>query len=170
MAERSPTDLALFARFRPSWDHIDPLRQCAELWIKTRAGSSTADKANIVVHELLENAIKYGDPASEIEFEVLIAPDATSFEVRVRNSAAPARVAILQKEFQRVAGDTASASFSRALQRLQKLPAGASMLGLSRVAMEAQLQLEVEQDRVTVKAHVDVVAGPGADVLTSRRP
>lgn len=156
MAERS-TSPALVARFLPSWDHIEPLRQYAEVAIKTRSDQASADKVSIVVSELLENAIKYGIPSSEVEFELSIARDGSGVEVRVRNRAMPTRLAVLQREFQRVAGDTASASFNRALQRLQKLPAGASMLGLSRVAMEATLQLEVAEDRVSITARLEAV-------------
>ncbi|HKP61338.1 MAG TPA: hypothetical protein VJV78_31635, partial [Polyangiales bacterium] len=125
--------------------------------IKTRSDQASADKVSIVVSELLENAIKYGIPSSEVEFELSIARDGSGVEVRVRNRAMPTRLAVLQREFQRVAGDTASASFNRALQRLQKLPAGASMLGLSRVAMEATLQLEVAEDRVSITARLEAV-------------
>ena len=153
-----PTGLALFARFPASWDHIEPLRQYAELSIKTRTDDATADKTNIVVQELLENAIKYAEPKSEVELEISIAR--TTFDVCVRNTAAPSRLTILQREFQRVTGDTARDSFNRALQRLQRLPAGTSMLGLSRVAMEAALQLEIEGERVTITARMDLPINP----------
>jgi hypothetical protein len=155
-----PTELALFARFPPSWDHIDPLRQCADVAIRTRAGGVTADKASIVVQELLENAVKYGVPTSDIEFEVLVAKDGSSFDVRVRNKALSSRLTVLSREFQRVAGDSARDSFNRALHRLQRLPPGTSMLGLSRVAMESMLQLEVAEDRVTITARVEIVSSP----------
>jgi hypothetical protein len=129
-----------------------------------------ADKAGIVVQELLENAVKYGIPTSDIEFEVLVANDQSSFDVCVRNSALSSRLAVLQREFQRVAGDSmgvdrltvARDSFNRALQRLQRLPQGTSMLGLSRVAMEAMLQLEIVEDRVTLTARVDIPIGANA--------
>lgn len=145
-------------RFRPSWDHLEPLRQYAEIAIKTRADEPSAEKASIVVQELLENAVKYSEPSSEIELEVSIATDSSRFVVVVRNTAAPSRLTALQREFKRVSGDTAHASFTRALQRLQKMPVESSMLGLSRVAMEATLQLQVEADRVTITAHVDLPA------------
>lgn len=160
MAERSPTGLALFARFPPSWDHIEPLRRCADVSIRARADEATADKATIVVQELLENAVKYGNPTSDIEFELSIASDGASFDVCVRNRALPSRLAVLQREYQRVVGDTAHDSFSRALKRLQKLPQGTSMLGLSRVGVEAVLRLEVDGDCVTVTARVDIVGSP----------
>lgn len=160
MPERSQTDLALFARFPPSWEQIEPLRQCADVSIRARADDATADKAGIVVQELLENAVKYGNPTSDIEFELSIAKDGAGFDVCVRNKALPSRLTVLQREYQRVVGDTAHDSFSRALRRLQKLPQGTSMLGLSRVAMEAPLKLEVDADRVTFTAHIDIVGSP----------
>jgi anti-sigma regulatory factor (Ser/Thr protein kinase) len=147
------SDVALFVRFPPKWAHIEPLRQYIDLAARGRGYNGTADKLNIVAQELLENAVKYGDPGSDVELELRIDPG-KGVEIRVSNKAHRSRVVLLQKEFQRVQSESAKEAFTKALQRLQRLPDGATMLGLARMAMEANVNLEVSGDIVIVTARV----------------
>jgi len=155
MLQRRQDSLALFARFPPHWNHIEPLRQYVDVCVRARTRNGAAERAGIVVQELLENAVKYGDPASEIEMEVHMSDTGQGIDVRVANKAHPSRVAILEREFTRTKNDTAPAAFARALQRLQRLPEGTTMLGLARIAMDAALQMEVDGDRVVITARVE---------------
>ncbi len=159
--ERRAEALMLFVRFPPVWAHIDPLRQYVDVWVRGKMRNGAADRAGMIVQELLENAVKYGDPTTEIEFEIHTSDAPVFMEIRVTNRAHPSRVAILEREFQRTHTDSAREAFARALNRLQRLPEGTTMLGLARIAMESALSLDVSGDRVSVTARVaDHGSGP----------
>jgi len=145
--------VTLFVRFPPKWNHIEPLRQYIDLSARGRGFNGTADKLGIVAQELLENAVKYGDPSTDIELELRV-DTANGVEIKVANKAHPSRVALLEKEFQKTRTESAREAFTKALQRLHKLPEGATMLGLSRIMMEASVNLQVTADRVVVTARV----------------
>jgi len=153
MASSRASDVTFFVRFPPKWNHIEPLRQYIDLSARARGYNGTADKLGIVAQELLENAVKYGDPGAEVELELRI-DAAQGVEITVSNKAHPSRVALLEREFQKARAESGKEGFTRALQRLQKLPEGATMLGLSRLMMEAAVNLEVTADRVVLTARV----------------
>ena len=156
MPDRSSASLALYVRFPPSWEHIEPLRQYTEVSVKARTGGRAADKASIVVQELLENAVKYGVPAEAVEFEIHMSDSGSGLDVCVRNTAHPSRLVVLEREFARIQAEPGGEAFNKALQRAARLPQGSTMLGLPRVAMESTLQLEIKGDRVEIVAHVEV--------------
>jgi hypothetical protein len=151
--DRHSTNIVV--RFAPQWDKIEPLRQYV-VAMSGAAGDKVADRVGIVLQELLENAVKYGDAIGHIEVDVGISSVRKQAEIRVANRAQASRIALLKKEYDGVRGntETASAAFARALQRLQRLPQGTTMLGLSRIAMESELSLEVQGDQVTMVAKV----------------
>jgi hypothetical protein len=163
--ERRPETLVVYVRFLPSWNHIEPLRLYIDVAVRSKTRNGMADRATMVAHELLENAVKYGDPTADVELQVYIAELGSAVDVRVSNKAHPSRVAILEREFQRTRGDSAREAFARALQRLQKLPNGTTMLGLARIATEATLQVEVSGDRVIVSARVEISTNRSSDAL-----
>lgn len=144
----------LLVRFPPNWLFIEPLRLSVDQFAKL--APAPVERAGIVVQELLENAIKYGDPSEDVELRVELDVGQASrwLEVRVINHAHRSRLAILEKEFERLAGGTATEAFAKALERVKRLPQGTSMLGLSRIAVEASLKLEVVGDRAEITARV----------------
>jgi hypothetical protein len=155
MAAGTPrVDLVLFARFLPNWSHIEPLRLYLEACTKARRKFDNAEGASIVLQELLENAVKYSLPSCPIEVEVYMLQSAGPIEIRVANHASPSRLAMLAQELRVAHGDTAHNAFAAALARLKTLPAGSSMVGLSRIATAATLESEVKSDRVTMIARV----------------
>jgi two-component sensor histidine kinase len=142
-------------RFSPQWERIEPLRQ----YVVAMAGGSgdkVADRVGIVLQELLENAVKYGDALGHIEVELAVSSLRKQAEIRVANRAQASRIALLKKEYEAIrgGGETANAAFARALQRLQRLPQGTTMLGLARIAMESDLMLEIRGDQVIMVAKI----------------
>lgn len=146
---------SLVVRFAPTWEKIEPLRQYVVASAEG-AGEQVASRVGIVLQELLENAVKYGDAVGHIEVQVAISSVRKLAEVRVSNRAQPSRIALLKKEYEGIQGstETANATFARALQRLQRLPQGSTMLGLSRIAMESTLSLEITGDLVVMVARI----------------
>jgi signal transduction histidine kinase len=146
---------ALSARFIPDWSYIEPLRTYVDLYARSCGKISSADGAGIVVHELLENAIKYGNPESEIELEVRLVREGRELKLCVLNKAQPARLAVLESELARTrsskSGDDA---FAQALQRVPRLPRGTTMLGLSRICLVATLDAKISGNRVLIVARI----------------
>jgi signal transduction histidine kinase len=142
-------------RFSPQWEKIEPLRQYV-VAMAGGAGDKVADRVGIVLQELLENAVKYGDTVGQVEVELAVSALRKQAEIRVANRAQQSRIALLKKEFDSIrgGGETANAVFARALQRLQRLPQGTTMLGLARIAMESDLTLEVRGDQVVMVAKI----------------
>lgn len=158
-----PADLALATpavavRFPPVWTHIQPLSVYVGAMLEAKGKAEGAERVAIVVNELLENAVKYGDPASEVKFE-LFADAGQALVVRVTNKAHPARVAILERELKRNTTTSPHEAFARAIDRLQHLPEGSTMLGLARVSLEADLNVDTTGNIVVATAKVDISAG-----------
>jgi hypothetical protein len=163
------TPTVLWARFAPSWEQIEPLRLFVESFARTRIGAECAAHAGMAVSELVENAVKYGDLAQDIQIEVRLHGVAgETLMVSVSNHAQPARIRILQKEFAACQGEQASTAFARAVDRLQRLPQGTSMLGLARIAAEVDLDLRVDGGEVTMTARIEPTRRRGASGGFSR--
>lgn len=147
----------LAVRFPPIWTHIQPLAVYVGAVLEMKGRSDSADRVAIVANELIENAVKYGDPASEVTFELFV--DAgLGIVVRVTNKAHPSRVAILERELKRNTTTSPREAFARALERLQHLPEGSTMLGLARVTLEAELSVETAANVVIATARMDTGA------------
>ena len=146
----------LVVRFAPQWEKIEPLRQYA-VAAAGGNGDKVADRVGIVLQELLENAVKYGDAVGMVEVQLSISSLRRNAEVRVLNRAQPSRISLLKKEYDSLPAqrEAANQAFARALQRLQRLPQGSTMLGLARIAMEAALTLEITGDQVTMVARIE---------------
>jgi hypothetical protein len=153
MTVDSQAGLSLTVQLLPSWSEIDPLRTYVESCARNQTGQ-LSERAGMVVQELLENAVKYGDPSTPVELRLTMSPGRKTIEIVVSNRAHPSRVSLLQKEFERIGAGSAKDAFSTALQRLPKLPPGTSMLGLARIALEANIRLRVDRDLVTVEASI----------------
>lgn len=155
MAELDRHSTSIVVRTAPSWENIEPLRQYA-VATAGAAGELVAGRVGIVLQELLENAVKYGDAMSHIDVQITISSVRKHAEVRVANRAQPSRIALLKKEYDGVqgGGQAAGAAFARALTRSQRLPQGSTMLGLARIAMESALTLEISADRVVMIARI----------------
>jgi hypothetical protein len=154
MADQALGAPTIAVRFPPIWTHIQPLSTYASALLEVNGKGNAAERVSIVVNELLENAVKYGDPAAEVTFE-LFADTGQTIVVRVTNKAHPSRVGILERELKRNAAATPKEAFARALERLQHLPEGSSMLGLSRVALEAELGIDTTANVVVATAKID---------------
>src|SRR4051812_11575662 len=89
----------LVVRFPTSWEHIDPLRHYVMLYAKC-CSPGVAERVGIVLQELLENAVKYGDPSTDVELQVELDPGTPhrGVELRVSNFAHRSRLVVLEKE------------------------------------------------------------------------
>jgi two-component sensor histidine kinase len=155
MIELDRHSTSIVVHMAPAWEKIEPLRQYV-VATAGGAGERIAGRVGIVLQELLENAVKYGDAMSHIDVQVIISSVRKHAEVRVANRAQPSRIALLKKEYEGMQGGTeaAGAAFARALTRSQRLPQGSTMLGLARIATESALTLEISGDQVAMTARI----------------
>jgi hypothetical protein len=149
--QESPT---FAVRFPPVWNHVAQVASYLNTLLEVKGRADGADRVGIVVHELLENAVKYGDPASEVKVEVF-AEAGNAISIQVTNKAHRSRIGILERELRRNRSKTPQEAFARALERLQHLPEGSTMLGLARVALEATLDVRMTDDLVVCTARID---------------
>ncbi len=149
----APSDTSvLWVRFPPVWDQITPLREFVESYAIGRLGEQRGSNAGLAVHELLENAVKYGDLMANVELDVSFHETSSSLVIRVSNHARPARIRVLERELARIDDYGGTEAFSSAIDRLKHLPEGFSMLGLARVATVAALDIETRGTRVSAIA------------------
>lgn len=145
---------ALSVRFPPVWGHIVPLTQYVTALLEAKGRSDGSERVSLVVHELLENAVKYGDPANEVKLEVS-ADAGQPITIRVTNRAHPSRLTVLERELRRTRGLAPQEAFTKALERLTQLPEGSTMLGLARVALESEFDVQSVDGVVVVTARID---------------
>lgn len=102
-----------------------------------------AQRMSVAVYELLENAMNYGGISSEIVLELSELPGQVA--VRVTNEAIAARISMLAAHLARVRAD-AEGTFVEEMKRSVMGGAPRAMLGLARVAFEANMEIKLEID------------------------
>jgi hypothetical protein len=146
------TDRLVHLRFKPLWLYVDAVREfCGFFARATFENEAVGQRVGLIVHELLENAVRYGD---EKELEVRFERSNDAILISVVNTTTDERAGKLRALFEEMTTLTPVAAYNRALTRSASLPATESGLGLSRVRYEGQveLQLETSPGRVSITA------------------
>lgn len=143
----------LLTRLNADWQYIRPTVEFARVSVAIRTSEDQGDRIALILHELLENAVKYGGLGEDIRLELRLRLF-SGFQIRVSNRAVATRVSLLRNEVERLGSMPPPTAFAEALKRAGSLPEGASMIGLSRITHEGRVQIEVlfDQRRVTVIA------------------
>ncbi len=129
-------------RFKPLWLYVDALRDFCGFFAKSSfEDERLGQRVGLVVHELVENAIRYGD---EGELELRIERNGASVSVLVANTATDDRAARLREVFQNLTSQSPVDAYQTALQRAPRLPQTESGLGLPRVRYEGQVELSLD--------------------------
>jgi hypothetical protein len=134
------------------WLYVDAIREfCGFFARATFDDSDVGERVGIVVHELVENAIRYGD---DIELELRVEREGDAMLVVVANTAPTERIDHLKRVVADLNGLEPREGYLRALQDAAQRSSGLSGLGLPRVRYEGKvtIQLSTEPDRVTVTA------------------
>ncbi len=134
--------------FPPHWEHIDPLRDFVAQHARLRLGEEVADRIQTVAQELIENAIKYGDPGEEPELTLSV-DSLGHFELATKNRAVGSRIALLKQAF--VSARNPKDDLVVAMKRAPTLPPSQVMLGLARIRSEADVHLEMHVEGSTVR-------------------
>ncbi len=137
----------ILLRFRPMWEHIHGIREFSGVFTKTTfSDSELGDRVALVVHELLENAIKYSVSDESAELEVSIRHASGTLEIEVANKPEPAGVPVLRDAFARLNAVPPAQAYLEAMQRAVTLPEGQSGLGLARICHEGCVNLSMHEE------------------------
>lgn len=143
----------------PDWTEIDRINtRTREFLDNTPLTDSAVDTFTMVISELMENAIKYGRPGSQVDVSVLITH--RQIRIRVDNEVQAEDIPNLKNldhtlQWIRSVHDPYQAFLERirALSR-EPMNEGKSCLGLVRIAYEGRADIDfvLEGDRLSVSA------------------
>lgn len=127
-------------------EHIQQLRRFATDYCKLAHGPDVAGRVELVSHELLENAFKYGTVGGQLSFSLSLTKGGGAFEIRVDNEALPSRVEILQRQLERLSKNEGGAGFLDDLVGFTDGRMAMAQLGLRRVKYEGRVELELKHE------------------------
>ena len=134
----------VFMRFRPMWAYITGTREfCRFFCATTFPKPDVAERVQLVIQELLENAVKYSADSTTCDVELAINELAgDEIEISVSNYAHPDAADRLLAELARMALMTPEEAYLAAVQRAATLPKGRSAeMGLARVRLEGLVEI-----------------------------
>ena len=151
-ADANPVDRMVQLRFRPLWLYVDEVREyCGFFARATFGGDTVGERVGLVVHELVENAIRYGD---ERDLELSLERNGERIMISVANTTSEAQAQGLAAFLGELATLPPEQAYGHALEKSVTRPADQSGLGLARIRYEGQcdLELQVLPGRVRVTA------------------
>lgn len=131
-------------RFRPTWGYIDGIRQfCGQFCATAVADGVFVDRVQLVVQELLENAVKYSTAKSvaDVEFELSIAEGSPDFTIAVMNHGTAEMVGILQEEIAVMTSMEPQQAYTYAMRRAVRGGHRMNRLGIARMRCDGQVEL-----------------------------
>jgi hypothetical protein len=151
-SEGDSVDRMVQLRFQPLWLYVDEVREfCGFFARATFRDEEIGQRVGIVVHELVENAIRYGD---EKDLELRLERSDGRVVISVANTTSEERAHGLQAYLGTLRELPPDEAYARALRNAASLPETQSGLGLARIRCEGQfdLELDVTPGRVRVTA------------------
>ena len=150
--ENLPGNRLVELRFKPLWFYIDEVREFCGFFARAAfEDASIGDRVGLVVHELVENAIRYGD---DNELELRMERAEGKVVIRVANTTSDERASRLSAVFSEMMQSSPTDAYARALQSAASRPSIESGVGLPRIRCEGQvdLELKIEAGRVCITA------------------
>lgn len=136
------SDRLVQLRFKPLWLYVDAVREFCGFFARTTfEDEGLGQRVGLIVHELIENAVRYGD---ENELELRLERSKGQVVVCVVNTTTQERADKLRKIFDNLATLSPATAYARALQHASSLPKTESGLGLPRIRYEGNVDLELE--------------------------
>jgi anti-sigma regulatory factor (Ser/Thr protein kinase) len=145
-------------RFRPTWGYIDGIRQfCGQFCATAESDDEFAERVQLVVQELLENAVKYSNErvAADVEFELLLAENRNDFTITATNHGSSEMAEILQAEIATMSKMEPQQAYTFALRRAVRSDQRAARLGIARMRCDGQVELSAtttNDGRILVQA------------------
>jgi hypothetical protein len=141
-------------RVVPGSSILNDVRAFIGAYVRSRFTIQAADRIEIALQELLENAMKYGSLSSDVVVELHEPGELTCIELRVGNAAVGARLKMLADRIEELKSSNPEDAYRAALLKMASGPSSRSMLGLARIRHEARMELEayIQGSQVTVIA------------------
>jgi hypothetical protein len=146
--------MAFYLEIEPEWNIIKKIREAIESdEVIKRQGTDFLEAARITAIELVENALKYSDPASNdpVKFSFLVDFTDTDCLIKVTNPCGdPERVETINRTLAEIQNGNAFELYVKRLEALRDHPDGYSRMGLYRIAYEAEFKMRVEFNKSSV--------------------
>jgi hypothetical protein len=148
----------VFIRFRPAWAYIEGIREFGRFFCQTTFNESKlSDRAQVMIQETLENAVKYSDRNALSELELVMSMDGGQLEISVCSSPSPEHLGTLRRELEQLNSQDPEQAYLAAFERAARDPEASAKLGLARLRYECGAELTVTEEeggriRVTARA------------------
>jgi anti-sigma regulatory factor (Ser/Thr protein kinase) len=145
-------------RFRPTWGYIDGIREfCGQFCTTAGSDDGFAERVQLVVQELLENAVKYSNErlAPDVEFEFSLAENGPDFTIAAVNHGTSEMVELLQNEIATMTAMEPQQAYNFALRRAVRSGHKVNRLGIARMRCDGQVELSattMHDGRIRVQA------------------
>jgi hypothetical protein len=152
----SDAAMRIEVRFKPLWAYIEAIRNLGQSFCKTTFGTDgVTDRAQLIIQEGLENAVKYSQVGPKSELEVAISSHGNDIEITVGSKPTPEDLASLREELQWICSTDAESAYLEAFRRAAENPDASARLGLARMRYEGGVELsmvETEDGRIRLTA------------------
>jgi hypothetical protein len=148
----------VLVRFRPAWIFIEAIREFGKFFCSaTFERRELSDKAQVMIQETLENAVKYSDRDALSELELVMTADGKELQVSVCSLPSVGHRESLRKELDSLYQQDAEQAYRAAFERAAKDPQAGARLGLARLRYECGAELSISEEeggriRVTARA------------------
>lgn len=142
-----PVQPLVFMRFRPAWTYIDGIREFGRFFCQATFGTpELADRACVIIQEVLENAVKYSTNEADSELELAIDSDGTNILFSVSSPPDQEHLRILREELTGLHALDPQQAYLAAFLRAANEPDAPSRLGLARVRYEGEVELSLVEE------------------------
>jgi hypothetical protein len=154
----APNEPAVLVRFRPAWVYIDGIREFGRFFCSATFNEpGIAERAQVMIQETLENAVKYSDRATLSDLELFMSMDGKQLQVSVCSSPSPEHLTTLKREMEQLLAQDPEQAYLAAFERAAQDPGASAKLGLARLRYECHAELSVAEEedgriRVTARA------------------
>ncbi len=153
-----PYEPAVFIRFRPAWAYIEGIREFGRFFCQTTFNEARlADRAQVMIQETLENAVKYSDRNALSELELVMSMDGKQLEISVCSCPSAEHLGTLKAELETLYAQEPEQAYLAAFERAARDPEASAKLGLARLRYECGADLSITEEnegriRVTARA------------------
>jgi len=132
---------------RPVWEYIEGVREFGRFFCETTfKRPDVAARAQVVLQETLENAIRYSAHDENGKLEVEITSDGCDLRISTLSRADPAHLQTLRDEIEMLRQFDPEAAYLAAFVRASQQPEGSARLGLARMRFEGRFELQISEE------------------------
>lgn len=137
----------VFMRFRPVWQYIDGIREFANFFCTTTfPNPDVAERAQMIIQETLENAVKYSAKGPGSELELCINSTDGLLSISVASRPDPQHLDSLRKLLDELYTHDAEGAYVAAFERAAANPDASARLGLARIRYEGRVEIRLTDE------------------------